>query len=159
MARYLPESNIHVYVIDSVPANLAAISAAVATAGLDLVGVEDGEAMSAIEGGGLTVGEVLAPDFITRFVPKKPGDITMDNITVTSYLDDDGTNPNYDGIARDDVVTFIVSDGEAAAGVDYLAFVCSVANKVKTMPVRGTFRNWVGVFSPSQEQVDGTFAA
>lgn len=115
MARSLLVENLTMTFVDS-PADPQAPTGAEITAGVDLVGVANGEALvpESVQGFSTTPSQVETPDYVQLEVGKIAGPLSVDDTTLEFYWDDT-TNAIYDdaNMAEGDTGTITINRGGA----------------------------------------------
>lgn len=112
----------------TIPANLAAPTAAEVAAGLNIVGTSDGEGMADLQGFVSSPSVIETPDYVSHQVGTVPGDTTFPQSTISIYMDDT-TRPVYDGMTEGTVgVVGLFFDGEVV-GEESLLFPVTVQNR------------------------------
>ena len=98
----------------SAPADPQAPTSAEITAGVDLVGVANGEALvpESVQGFSTTPSQVETPDYVQLEVGKIPGPLSVDDTTLEFYWDDT-TNAIYDdaNMVEGDTGTITINRG------------------------------------------------
>jgi len=112
----------------TIPAALAAPTAAEVAAGVNVVGTSDGEGLADIQGFVSSPSTIETPDYNSHQVGTVPGDTTFPQSTLSIYMDDT-TRTVYDAMLPDTVgVVGLFFDGEDATE-DSLLFPVTVQNR------------------------------
>lgn len=131
MARFTIRGNVRVYSIVTVTVP-AAITAAQVTAGTNVTGVAEAEAIAAMEGWETSPSTINVPDVLSLTTGNIPGENTFGAASITYYTDT-ATNAAWDLFVEGFLTNIVIFPRGIGTGNDYTLFSVQVTNRTRML--------------------------